>query len=39
MDAWGWEQLQPWLETQGELPVGPLLCVIDGATAATVSPE
>jgi integrase len=28
MDAWGWEQLQPWLELQ----VGPLLCVINGTT-------
>ena len=32
MDAWGWEQLQPWLERRRELPVGPLLCVINGAT-------
>jgi site-specific recombinase XerD len=32
MDAWGWEQLQPWLELRAELPVGPLLCVINGAT-------
>jgi site-specific recombinase XerD len=32
MDAWGWEQLQPWLEMRRELPVGPLLCVINGAT-------
>src|SRR4051812_8863524 len=32
MDAWGWEQLQPWLDTRRELPVGPLLCVINGAT-------
>jgi integrase len=31
MDAWGWEQLQPWLELRRELPVGPLLCVINGA--------
>jgi integrase len=28
MDAWGWEQLQPWLELRRELPVGPLRCVI-----------
>ena len=28
MDAWGWEELQPWLE----LPVGPLFCVINGPT-------
>jgi hypothetical protein len=30
MDAWGWEQLLPWLETRRQLPVGPLLCVING---------
>src|SRR5688572_13047244 len=28
IDAWGWKQVQPWLE----LPVGPLLCVINGTT-------
>ena len=33
MDAWGWEELQPWLEMRLELPVGPLLCVINGADA------
>ena len=32
MDAWGWEQLDPWLQLRRELPVGPLLCVINGAT-------
>ena len=32
MDAWAWEQLQPWLELRRQLPVGPLLCVIAGAT-------
>src|ERR671918_2280377 len=32
MDAWGWEELQPWLELRVELPVGPLLCVINGPT-------
>ena len=32
MDAWGWEQLQPWLGTRREFPVGPLLCVINGTT-------
>src|SRR4051794_19724602 len=32
MDAWGWEQLRPWLESRLELPVGPLFCVIDGPT-------
>ena len=26
------EQLQPWLDIRRELPVGPLLCVINGAT-------
>jgi len=32
MDAWGWEQLLPWLDMRRELPIGPLLCVINGAT-------
>lgn len=32
MDAWGWEHLQPWLDIRRELPVGPLSCVINGAT-------
>jgi len=32
MDAWGWEQLRPWLDMRRELPVGPLLCVINGTT-------
>ena len=32
MDAWAWEQLQPWIELRRELPVGPLLCVINGTT-------
>jgi site-specific recombinase XerD len=32
MDAWGWEQLEPWLDARRELPVGLLLCVINGAT-------
>jgi site-specific recombinase XerD len=32
MDAWGWEELQPWLERRLELPVGPLFCVITGPT-------
>jgi site-specific recombinase XerD len=30
MDAWGWEELQPWLELRLDLPVGPLFCVING---------
>ena len=32
MDAWGWEQLLPWLDLPRELPVGPLPCVINGTT-------
>ena len=32
MDAWGWENLQPWLTRRLELPAGPPLCVIDGPT-------
>jgi integrase len=32
MDAWGWDELQPWLEVRLGLPVGPLLCVINGPT-------
>ncbi len=32
MDTWGWQQLQPWLETRLDLPVGPLFCIVTGAT-------
>jgi integrase len=32
MDPWGWEHLRPWLELRMRLPVGPLLCVVDGPT-------
>jgi site-specific recombinase XerD len=32
MDSWGWHELQPWLELRLQLPVGPLLCVINGPT-------
>jgi site-specific recombinase XerD len=32
MDEWGWEQLRPWLAARAQLPVGPMFCVIDGAT-------
>ena len=32
MDAWGWDELQPWLELRVALPVGPLFCVLNGAT-------
>ena len=33
MDAWGWQELQPWLESRLELPVGPLFCDISGRTS------
>jgi site-specific recombinase XerD len=32
MDAWGWEQLQPWLGVRLALPVGPLFCILNGST-------
>ena len=32
MDAWGWEQLEPWLDVRRGLPIGLLLCLINGAT-------
>jgi site-specific recombinase XerD len=32
MDRWAWEQLDPWLRIRVALPVGALLCVIDGPT-------
>jgi integrase len=32
MDPWRWDHLRPWLELRMALPVGPLLCVIDGPT-------
>jgi len=33
MDAWAWEQLEPWQQFRVRLPVGPLFCVIYGPTA------
>src|SRR4051794_36696942 len=33
MDRWGWQQIEPWLDRRMQLPVGALLCVIDGPTA------
>jgi hypothetical protein len=33
MDAWAWQHLQPWLDVRVELPVGALLCIINGRTA------
>ena len=32
MDHWAWEQLRPWLETRIAIPIGPLFCVVSGAT-------
>jgi integrase len=32
LDTWGGEELRPWLELRPELPVGALLCVINGTT-------
>jgi integrase len=32
MDDWAWEQLEPWLQARVALPVGPLFCVVNGAT-------
>ncbi len=32
MDRWGWQQLAPWLDQRVKLPIGALLCVIDGPT-------
>ncbi len=32
MDDWGFEHLNRWLAHRVELPVGPLLCIIDGPT-------
>lgn len=33
MDEWGWEQLRPWLDHRSQMPVGTLLCVINGPTS------
>jgi integrase len=32
MDDWAWEQFEPWLQARRDLPVGPLFCVVNGAT-------
>jgi site-specific recombinase XerD len=32
MDQWGLDHLRPWLELRMAMPVGPLLCVVDGPT-------
>lgn len=36
MDDWGWEHIEPWQRARLELPVGPFLCVIDGATRGQI---
>ena len=33
MDAWGWEQLEPWQHLRTRFPVGSFFCVIHGPTA------
>jgi hypothetical protein len=33
MDRWAWGQLEPWLQTRRQLPIGALLCVIHGSSA------
>jgi site-specific recombinase XerD len=33
MDRWGWQQIEPWLDHRATLPIGPLLCVMQGPTA------
>jgi site-specific recombinase XerD len=33
MDRRAWEQLDPWLESRHQLPIGAVLCVIHGPTA------
>jgi site-specific recombinase XerD len=33
MDAWAWEQLEPWQHLRSRLPVGSFFCVIHGPTA------
>jgi hypothetical protein len=32
MDLWGWEHVRPWLELRIGMPVGPLLCAVEGRT-------
>jgi site-specific recombinase XerD len=33
MDAWAWEQLEPWQHLRTRFPVGPFFCVIHAPTA------
>jgi integrase/recombinase XerD len=33
MDAWAWQHLERWLTIRVQLPIGALLCVINGPTA------
>jgi site-specific recombinase XerC len=38
MDTWGWDHLRPWLELRIAMPVGPLLCVVEGRTRGPPGP-
>jgi hypothetical protein len=38
MDDWGWQELEPWLIARVALPIGPLLCVINGRTRGRPGP-
>jgi integrase len=33
MDEWAWDQLAPWLAARQAFPIGPLFCIVVGATA------
>ena len=30
MDAWGWTHIDAWMQHRSRMPIGPLLCVING---------
>jgi len=32
MDAWGWQQLEPWLQLREQMPVGAVFCIIHAPT-------
>ena len=38
MDRWAWDELEPWLEHRGTLPVGTLFCVLRGTTRGRPCP-
>jgi hypothetical protein len=39
MDAWAWEELQPWLELRVAFRFGPLFCVINGPMRLGITVE